>query len=360
MSSTLKSKAIKGVIWSAVDKFATQAGQFIIGIVLARLLMPADYGLIGMLSIFIAISQSIIESGMSSGLIQKKNRSDIDFSTVFVFNFCVSVGLYLILYITAPLIANFYNMPQLVLLTRVLTLNLIVNSLSTIQRSKLIIKIDFKTIAKVRVVSVLLGGAVGVFFAYKGYGVWALVIKTIAGSIITMGMLWFLSKWKPSILFSWQSFKELFGYGSRLLAASIYTQVLQNIYKITIGKAYSAADLGFYSKAKSFSELTSGTVNGILHQVTFPILASLQDDRSKMISVYSRLIRMTAFVIVPAMTLLALSAEPFVKLFLTDKWLPAVALLQWMSFARMFTPISSINMNILNATGRSDLFLKVD
>lgn len=358
--NSLKSTATKGMFWSAIDKFAVQAGQFIIGIVLARLLMPEDFGLIGMLSIFLAITQSFIDSGMGSGLVQKNNRTDVDFSTVFVFNFAVSILFYLVLFFTAPLIADFYNMPQLLPITRILTIIIVINSLAVVQRSRLTINIDFKVFAKVNVVSVILGGILGVFFAYNGYGVWALVIQYISAATVSVMMLWWLSHWKPSIVFSKGSFKELFGFGSNLLVAGLYASAFQNIYNITIGKIYSASDLGFYTRAKSFAEMSSGTVTSILHQVTYPILASLQDDKERLVSVYSRLIRMTSFFIFPVMTLLALLADPLIRLLLGEKWVPVIVLLQWMCFARMFYPISGINMNILNAIGRSDLFLKVD
>jgi O-antigen/teichoic acid export membrane protein len=358
--TSLKAKTTQGMVWSAIDKFAAKAGQFVIGIVLARLLMPEDFGLIGMLSIFIAISQSFIDSGMGSGLIQKKDRTDDDFSTVFIFNLSVSIFFYIILFFSAPFIAGFYEMPQLILLTRVLAINIIISSLAIVQRSKLTINIDFKTIAKVNVASVIVGGVVAMILAYIGWGVWALVVQRIVSSIVSVGMFWILSKWKFSMTFSRQSFKQLFGYGSKLLLAGLYAQTMHEIYNITIGKVYSASDLGYYTRARSFAEMTAGTVTSILHQVTFPVLASLQDDRERMVSVYSRLIRMTAFFVFPAMTLLALLAEPLVILLLTDKWIPVIVLLQWMSFARIFYPISVINMNILNAVGRSDLFLKVD
>jgi len=357
---SLKSTATRGMLWNALEKFSVQAGQLIIGIILARILMPEDFGLIGMLSIFIAISQTFIDSGMGSGLIQKKNRTEIDFSTVFVFNFAVSATFYLILYITAPLIADFYNMPQLVDLTRVLAIIIIINSLAIVQRSRLTINIDFKTIAKVNVVSVFTSGAFGILFAYMGYGVWALVIQQLINALVAVIMFWFLSRWKPSFLFSKQAFKDLFGYGSKLLLSGLYAQTMANIYNIAIGKAFSAAELGFYTRAKSFAELTAGTVTSVLHQVSFPILSSLQEDRKRMVHIFSRMIRMSSFIIFPAMTMLAILADPIVRLLLTEKWLPAVPLLQLMCFARVFYPISVINMNILNAIGRSDLFLKVD
>lgn len=360
MTNSLKSTALKGVFWSTVDKFSARGGQFVVSIILARILMPADFGLIGMLSIFIALSQTLIDSGMGSGLIQKKNRSDVDYSTVFVFNLGISIFLYGLLFVSAPVIANFYKMPQLVLLTRVLSITIILNSLAIVQRSKLTISIDFKTIAKVNVVSVILSGLIAIYFAYIGWGVWALVIQQITRALISVILFWFLSKWKPSVLFSKQSFKNLFGFGSNLLLAGIYAQTLNNVYNIVIGKAYSVTELGFYTNAKGIAEMTSGTISGILQQVTFPILASLQDDRTRMVSVYRRMLRMTAFIIFPSMTMLALLADPFVRVVLTNKWLAVIPLLQLMSFARILYPLSAINMNILNANGRSDLFLKVD
>lgn len=348
------------MLWSAVDKFAVQAGHFIIGIVLARLLMPEDFGLIGMLSIFIAISQVFINSGMGSGLIQRQNRTNEDFSTVFVFNFAVSTFFYLVLFFSAPFIASFYAQPLLTPLTRILGVNLIINSLAIVQRSKLTIAINFKAFAKVNVIGVVIGGASGILAATNGLGVWALVIQTLIGSSANVASLWYFSRWKPSLKFNTESFKALFGYGSKLLISGLYGQTLQNIYNITIGKAYPAAELGYYTRAKGFAEISAGTVTSILQQVSFPILASVQHDKIRMVSIYSRMIKMAAFLIFPVMTLIALLAEPIVLLLLTDKWAAVIPLLQWMVFARIFYPISVINMNILNAVGRSDLFLKVD
>ena len=242
---SLKSTATKGMLWNALEKLSVQGSQLIIGIVLARLLMPEDFGLIGMLTIFIVVSRVFINSGMGSGLIQKKNRSEIDYSTVFVFNFAVSSSFYILLFFVAPLIANFYNMPQLVVLTRVLAINIVINSLAIVQRTRLIINIDFKTIAKVNVVSVIAGGLSGVTFAYLGFGVWALVIQNLVRATVSVIMFWLLSKWKFSLSFSKQSFKELFGFGYKLLITGLYGQILQNVYKLIIGKAFSASELGF-------------------------------------------------------------------------------------------------------------------
>ncbi|WP_340153100.1 lipopolysaccharide biosynthesis protein [uncultured Marivirga sp.] len=360
MGESLKATATRGVLWSAVNKFATQFMQFGIGIVLARLLLPSDFGLIGMLSIFIAISSTFIDSGMNSGLIQKQQRTDVDFSTVFVFNLVISAAFYLLLFISAPLIASFFNQPTLVPLTRVLGLNLIINAVAIVQRSKLTIAIDFKSLAIVQIVGVFVGGGVGLIVAFYGFGVWSLVIQTLLGALASTITLWYMSKWTPSLTFSKDSFKRLFGYGSKLLLAGLYAQAFHNIYNISIGKSYPAAELGYYTRTKNFADMTSGTIANILKQVTFPILAGLQDDKERMVSIYRKLIRMTSFFVFPVMVLLAILAEPIVMLLLTKKWATVIPLLQWMAFARLFYPISGINMNILNAVGRSDLFLKVD
>jgi teichuronic acid exporter len=360
VANSLKYSAYRGIIWSAVEKFSVQGGQFIIFIVLARLLMPEDFGLIGMLAIFIAVSQTLIDSGMERGLIQKQNRTSVDFSTVFVFNFLISLGIYCILFFSAPLIADFYKTPQLVSLTRVLTINLVINSLAIVQRSKLLINIDFKSLAVINFISVIVSGGIGIICAYSNMGVWSLVIQNLLRSFISVMMLWAKASWRPSLLFSKRSFHELFGFGFKLLLSGVYAQALNNIYNIVIGRAYSAVNLGYYARGKQFAELSAGTVALILNQVTFPILSSLQDDQKRMISVYIQVVRMTAFIIFPAMTLLSFLAEPLVLLLLTEKWLPMVMLLKLMCFVYIFYPISAINMNILNAIGRSDLFLKVD
>lgn len=360
MSNSLKSTAAKGIIWSAVDKFAVQIGQFVVSIVLARILLPEDFGLLGMLAIFIAISQTFIESGMGLGLIQRQDRTDIDFSTVFVFNLAVSSLFYLLLFFSAPFIASYFNQPQLIDLTRVLGLNLFVSSLAIVQRTKLTIAINFKAIAKTNVIGVIIGGITGIVAAMNGFGVWSLVIQTLSGSFASAVSLWFFSHWTPSIAFSRNSFKNLFGFGSKLLLSGLYAQLLTNVYNICIGKYYPISSLGYYTRAKGFADISAGTVTGILQQATFPILAAVQNDKEKLVSVYSRMIRMSSFFIIPMMTLIALLAKPIVILLLTEKWVAVIPLLQWMVFARIFFPMSAINMNLLNAIGRSDLFLKVD
>lgn len=359
-STSLKSIATKGIIWSAVDKFAIQFGQFIVGIVLARILVPEDFGLIGMLAIFVALSQTFIESGLGMGLIQRQDRSAVDFSTLFVYNLAVSGFFYFLLFFLAPFIATFFKQPQLTDLTRVLGLNLILNALAIVQRTKLTIAIDFKSIAKSNVIGMIVGGLCGVVAAINGYGAWSLVIQILIGSLSSSMSLWFFGNWRLSFAFSIKSFKSLFGYGSKLLISGLYAQIFNNVYNICIGKFYPTASLGYYTRAKSFADISAGTIVSVLQQATFPILTTLQDDKQKLVSVFSRMIRMSAFFIIPIMTFIALLAKPIVILLLTDKWTSLIPLLQWMVFARIFYPMSALNMNLLNAVGRSDLFLKVD
>ncbi|WP_264523242.1 lipopolysaccharide biosynthesis protein [Flavobacterium sp. N502536] len=359
-NTSLKSIATKGVFWSAIDKFAVQIGQFIVSVVLARILLPEDFGLIGMLAIFMALSQTFIESGLGIGLIQRQERKDIDFSTVFVFNLWVSSFFYLVLFFSAPYISTFFNQPQLTDLVRVLGLSLFINAFAIVQKTKLTIAMDFKSIAKSNVLSVILGGLCGVISAINGYGVWSLVIQSLVWSLTTTVSLWFLSSWNPSFSFSKKSFRSLFGYGSKILISGLYAQLLSNVYNICLGRFYPTASLGYYTRAKSFADLSGGTIVSIIQQATFPVLTAVQNDKDKLVSIYSRMIRMSAFLIIPLMTLIALLAKPIVVLLFTEKWISLIPFLQWMVFSRIFLPMSVINMSLLNAIGRSDLYLKVD
>ncbi|MDN3643784.1 lipopolysaccharide biosynthesis protein [Lutimonas halocynthiae] len=347
-------------MWNLVEKLSIKFVRFFLGIIMARILLPEDFGLIGMLSVFVAIAQVLTESGMGAGLIQKNDRSDDDFSTVLIFNFIVSVLCYIMIFIFAPFIASFFEKPELVLITRVLTLNIVINSMVIVQRTKMIIEFDFKTIAKINFIAIFISGISGVLFAYFGYGVWALVIQNLLFSIFTTFLFWVLSRWRFSLVFSTNSFNNLFSYGYKLLFSGVLVHTLNNLYNIIIGKYYSASELGYYTRAKGFVDLAEGTFSGIIQSVSFPLLSSLQQDKIQLILVFKKMIRMSAFVIFPAMCLLAILAEPIVILLLTKKWIFVVPLLQYLAIARIFYSLSLINMSILKSIGRSDLFLKVD
>lgn len=356
----LRSKALKGVLWSGIDKAGVKAMSFIVSIVIARILSPSDYGIIGMIVVFIAIANIFIDSGMSQALVQRKNRTQADMSTAFYFNIAVAVICYSVLFLTAPIISRFYQVQLLTPVLRILGLNIIISSFATVQRANLQAHLDFRTIAFVNLAGVLVSGCVGIYMARTGYGVWALVGQQMSSTGVATFVYWMFGKWHPKTGFSKDSFKALWKFGSKLLATGLVSTILREIYSVAIGKVYRSSELGYYTRAVQTSDMVAITTNDIINAVTFPILSSLQDNREKMVEVYSRMLGMTAFFIFPIMTGLAVVANPFISVLLTDKWLPVVPLLQWLCFARMFTPISALNMNILNAVGRSDLFMKLD
>ena len=278
MATTLKQKTYKGVLWSGSEKFGTQAIQFVFGVFLARILSPADFGLIGMLTIFITLAQVFIDSGFHIGLIRKNDAKDEDFSTVFWFNFTFSFIVYGILFGLSPYIAAFYDQPILVDLTRVITINLIINSFGTIQRTILIKRIDFKSQAKVRLIALFVGGATGIVMALNGYGVWSLVGKNLTQQLFTNIGYWLVSSWRPTLIFSTRSFKEIFSFGYKLLISGIFTTISRNLYSVAIGKLFPVQSLGYYTRARQFKDLPVQSILGVSMSVLFPVLSRLQDD----------------------------------------------------------------------------------
>lgn len=360
MADSVRSQLLNGVVWNFIEKVLMRGASFIIGIILARLLSPSDFGLIGMLAVFVAISNVFIEGGFAKALIQRKNCQDIDFSTAFVSNVGMSLIIYVVLFFSAPLIAEFYEEPILVDLTRILSLNFVLGSFNIVQRAKLMAAVDFKSLAQINVISTVVSGGIGVLMAYCGCGVWSLVGQTLCATVVLMILFPFYSKWSPSVQFSKDSFHQLFGFGSKLMVTGVYSVAINNISTICIGRYYKSSQLGFYTRASQFSEMISTTMFDVLGTVTFPVLSHLQDDRDKLVVVYRKSLFLTALLIFPLMILCALLSRPIVFILLTEKWLPCVVLMQWLFLARMFTPLSAINMNILNAVGRSDLFMKLD
>ena len=358
--SSLKDKTVKGVIWSSIDRFSAQGIQFVFSILIARLLVPEDYGVIAMLGIFMAVSQTFIDSGFGAALIRKVDRTEEDFSTVFYFNIVVATVFYFALFFASPAIANFYNTPLLESITKVVALNLIIGSLSGIHNAKLSIAIDFKSRAKVSIVSTLFTGVVGLWMAYSGYGVWALVVQSLFSGVIRTVMLWIIVKWHPQLVFSWESFKELFSFGSKLLASALLDTTYNNVYSLVIGKVFSPSTLGLYSRAAGLAEFPSSNITSVLQGVTFPVLSSIQNEEERLADAYKRFIRISAFVVFPLMIGLAAVADPFTRIILTDKWEGTIPLLQIICFAMMWYPVHAINLNILQVKGRSDYFLKLE
>lgn len=360
MADSLKHKALSGTIWSMFERFSVQGIQFLVMIIMARVLTPNDYGLVGMLAIFIAISQSLIDSGFSQALIRKQNRTEVDNSTVFYFNIVVGVVLYMTLFFIAPLIADFYDEPILIPLTRVISLSIIVNSFVVVQRALLSVKIDFKTQAKATFAGAILSGAVGIWMTYTGYGVWSIVGLQLTNLLTVAVLLWIFSHWRPVWKFSMASFKELFSFGSKLALSGIMDTLYRNIYLIVIGKVFKATDLGYYTRAQQFADFPSANVSGIVQRVTFPVLCTIQDDDDRLRDVYRRFLRVAAFVVFPLMMGLAGVARPFVTVILNEQWAFAGVLLQIICFAMMWYPVHAINLNLLQVKGRSDLFLKLE
>lgn len=357
---SLKKKTVNGVIWSAIDRFSTQGIQFVFSILIARLLMPSDYGVIAMLGIFLAVSNTFVDSGFGAALVQKANRTETDFSTVFYFNIVVAIIFYALLWLASPYIASFYNIPMLKDVTRVVALTLIFSALGGIQSAQLSIAINFKTRAIISLISALSTGCLGLYLAYSGYGAWALVFQMVFSSLLNTILLWCFVRWMPSLVFSWQSFRQLFSFGSKLLASALLDTIYNNVYTLVIGKVYSSSSLGLYSRASGLAQYPSSNITGVLQSVTFPVLCSIQNDEERLADAYKRFIRMSAFVVFPLMIGLASVAEPFIRVVLTDKWEGAIYLLQIVCFSMMWYPIHAINLNILQVKGRSDYFLKLE
>ena len=356
----LKEKTLSGVKWNAIGRFSTQGVSFVISILLARILTPSDYGVVGMIGIFMAIAQTFIDSGFGSALIRKNDCTDEDFSTAFYFNIAVGVICYLILFFSAPLIANFFDTPILRDIVRVLSINLFLNSLSIVQSAKLTAAVDFKSQAKVSLVATIVSGCVGLAMAYSGFGVWSLVYQSVSLSAVRTLLLWLITKWKPLRTFSKRSFKYLFGFGSKILSASLLHTIYANLSTILIGKFYKPSDLGYYTRGENLANLPSTNLTSILQGVTYPILAKIQDDDERLISVYRKYIRITSMIIFFGMFLMAALAEPLILTLLTDKWQESVVFLQVFCFAYMFDHICQLNLNILYVKGRSDLVLRLE
>lgn len=360
MTESLKHKTLRGTVWSSLERFSVQGVGFIVMIIMARILTPNDYGLVAMLTIFIAISQALADSGFSKALVRKQDRNETDNSTVFYFNIGVGLILYLILFLCAPLIADFYNEPILTSITRVISLSVVINSFVVVQQAILTSRIDFKTLAKASMTAAVISGIVGISMANTGYGVWSIVWYQLTNLTVNACMLWVLSKWRPRLLYSWKSFRELFGFGSKLAASSILDTLYNNIYLIIIGKIFSAADLGYYTRASQFSQFPSSNLSGIIQRVTYPVLCTIQNDDERLRSVYRRFLRLSAFIVFPLMIGLAAVAKPLILLLLKEQWSFCIILLQIVCFSMMWYPIHAINLNLLQVKGRSDLFLKLE
>lgn len=356
----LKQKTISGLLWSFIDSFASQGIQFIVGIVLARILSPREFGLIGMLTIFIAVSQSFIDSGFTSALIRKKDCTQNDYSTIFYYNILISILFYSLLFIFSGPISQFFKEPQLKLLIKILGIGLLLNSIAIIQKTILTKEINFKLQMRVSLIASIGSGIFAISMAFNGYGVWSLVVLTLSRFGFTTIFLWVWSTWKPDWVFSRSSFKELFSFGSKLLVSGLIDTIYRNLYYLIIGKYFSAVELGYYTQADQFQSLPSQNLNGIISRVSFPVLSSIQNDKIRLIEAYKKIIKSTMLVTFVLMMGLAAIAKPLVLVLIGEKWLPAVIYLQMLCFVGMLYPLHALNLNMLQVQGRSDLFLRLE
>lgn len=313
MSESLKNRTVSGIVWSTIERFSAQGLQFIVMIIMARLLTPNDYGLVGMLAIFMAIAQSLVDSGFSSALIRKINCSKEDYSTVFFFNTGIGFILFIILFFLAPYISIFYNNTELNVLTKVISLNVFINSLSVVQRAILTRRLDFKTQAKASFIAVFISGIAGIILAFRNFGVWALVFQGLIFNIINTALLWIFSYWSPQFIFSMVSFRNLFSFGSKLLISGLIEVIYMNLYTITIGKHFSVSDVGYFTRADNFSQFPSTNIMGIVQRVTFPVFSQMQKDKKRLTICYRRFVRLVAYIVFPLMIGLAVVAYPFIE-----------------------------------------------
>ena len=360
MSANLKDKTVNGVSWSFIGSFSNQFISFVFGIILARLLSPADYGLIALTYVFIAIANTFMDSGFSVALIRKKGITERDYCTALYFNIFVALLCYSLIFFIAPYAASFYKNPLFSPVLRVVGLSIVINSFGTVQMVKYMREIDFKRLSLMSISSNLVGCLVGLILAYLHYGVWALVFQTLSSNFLLVCFYWLTSQWRPYDSFSKKSFRYLFGFGSKLLASGLLNVIFNNIYPIIIGKLYSASNLGFYTKAYTFAQLPSYTLTEVMQKVTFPVLSKIQDDEDYLRNNYRKLIKLSTFIVFPLMMGLAAVASPLIHVLLTEKWAQSIVYLQIICFAVMWYPVNSINLNLLQVKGRSDLFLRLE
>lgn len=357
---SLKDKTVKGTFWSATDAFLGQGVTFIVGLVLARLLSPEDYGLIGIVLIFTTILTSIVDSGFSNALIRKKSTTNEDYNTMFITNMMVSIVLFGLLFICSPIIANFFTREELVWLVRAMGLILIFQALSITQVTILTKRIDFKTKAKASLLSAILSGIIGIGMAFTGFGVWALVGQQLSRQFLYTVCLWVFNKWWPNFTFSIDSFKYMWGFGWKLMVSGLLNNIWNQLYQVVVGKFYTPSTLGQYTRANEFANIFSSNFTTIIQRVSYPVLSEVQDDRERMVAGYRKIIKITMFVTAVSLLCLGAISEPFIYCLIGPKWHEAASFLPLVCLSMSLYPLHAINLNMLQVQGRSDIFLVLE
>lgn len=357
---SLKNQARSGMVWTFAQQFGNQIVGFGVSLVLARILMPEEFGLIGMIAIFISVGQTLVQSGLTQSLIRAPQLENADYSTVFYYNLLSGFVIYFLIYLAAPLIADFYDQPILTSLTRLYCIVFIINGFSAVQQARFTRNLNFKIQTIIALPATLIGGAVGIAMAYLDYGVWSLVWSQLIISFVGALLFWYYSSWRPELTFSRKLFKKHFGYGFKLAASGLLDTLFNNAYLIIIGKFFAPAQVGFYTRAETMKQLPVKNLSSALDKVTFPLFSKIQNDDIRLKDIYSRLMKIVLIIIAPTMVLLAVIAEPLFRFLFTEKWLPAVPYFQILSVVGILYPINAYNLNILKVKGRSDLFLKLE
>ena len=360
METNTRDKVAKGLIWKLAERFGAQGVQFVVSIVLARLLSPDEFGMISLITVFITISNVFLDSGFGQALVQKKKSDDLDFSSVFYFNVVFSIILYIIMFIVSPFIAKFYNMEELTSVIRVLSIVLIISGVKGIQQAYVQRNMLFKKFFYATLVGTILSAIVSIILAMNGFGVWALVAQQIVNQFFDTLVLWIVVKWRPMLKFSFERLKGLFSYGWKLFCSSLLDTGYNNLYSLIIGKVYSSADLAYYTKGKQFPNLFISNINDSINMVTFPALADKQEDKKRIKSMLKQSMRIGAFLIFPLMMGLAVVAPSLIKIILTDKWIACVPFLRFCCFEYALLPMRTANLQAVKAIGRSDIFLKLE
>lgn len=357
---SLKNKARSGILWSVGEQFSVKFISLIISLILARILSPAEFGLIAMLSVFLAIGTSLMESGLTSSLIRTQGADQRDYSTVFFFNLMGSVVVYGILFVTAPLIADFYRQPLLAGIVRLYGLSIVISAFFSVQNTLLTKEMKFKIQTIIQIPSVLIGGCLGILLAYLGYGPWSIVWMNLLNICVSTVLHWYLSPWRPLFIFDRKRFQYHFRFGYKMTLSGMLDTLYKNIYTIIIGRFFAAAQLGFYSRAESLSQLPVGIISSSINKVTYPMFSMISDDDVRLKMVYKKLMQQVLFWNAPILILLALVAHPLIELLLTEKWLPSVPYFQILCLAGILYPLHAYNLNILKVKGRSAQFLKLE
>ncbi len=354
---TLKQKTISSMIWTVSEKFSIQILHLISSIILARLLEPSEFGLIGMLAIFTAVGQSILDSGFGSAIIRKQNANQVDFSSVFFINLITGLTLTILLFLAAPIIANFFNQPELIPLTRFLSFTFLINSFGFIQFTLFTKNLNFKKLFQVSLISVIISSSLGIIMALLNMGVWSLASQMICYSLCRVVMISLISRWKPTYVFSFSSIKEMFSFGSKILAFSLVEVIFNNIYHLIIGKIYTANELGFYSRAMTFQSAATQATSTSISRVIYPALSPHQNDNNKLKQAIKKTIMMSTFFHFPLMTGLIFVADPLLRFLLTDKWAPSIPYFQLLCVTGLLYPQRLLNLNIINLKGKSGINL---